>query len=144
MSQTIKTITDPREIQKLLPQREPMIMVDRLDYFDSKKIKTALTIRHENVFVEKGHLSEAGIIEHIAQSIALLTGHVKKGVNEPTVGYIGGIKDFEIYELPHMGKTLETQVEVTQEFMGMRLSHAEVYLGTKLIASGVLKTATKP
>lgn len=144
MNQTIKTITDSAEIKKLLPQSEPMIMVDRLDYYNQKKIRTGLTIRHENIFVEKGVLSEAGIIEHIAQSIALLTGHVKKTDNKPTVGYIGGMKDFEIYELPKMGKSLETKVEVVQEFMGMRLSQADVFLGSKKIASGQLKTATKP
>ena len=68
-------ITDQSLIQKLIPQREPMIMVDTLLYYNKTKVIGGLTIKNSNMFVQDGAFSEPGIIEHMAQTVALHTGY---------------------------------------------------------------------
>jgi 3-hydroxymyristoyl/3-hydroxydecanoyl-(acyl carrier protein) dehydratase len=82
-------ITDIGAIKKLLPHREPMLMVDSLLYFDGKKGIAELTVLETNIFVETKIFTETGLIEHMAQTAALMTGYkydsqnlpVKEGVN---------------------------------------------------------------
>ena len=60
------------------------------------------------------------------------------------IGYIGAIKDFEIVRLPHVGETIETEVQVEQEVMGMTLVSARVMIGNELIATTSMKIALAP
>ena len=68
-------ISDPEIIEKLLPHRKPMIMVDRLHFFSEKKAISKLTIVKENIFVTNGYFSETGLLEHMAQTAALHIGY---------------------------------------------------------------------
>ena len=59
-------------IKTFIPQREPMLMVDKLFSVSENDVETGLTVADSNIFVEDGVLSETGLIEHIAQSAAIL------------------------------------------------------------------------
>ncbi len=67
---------DNKYIKRLIPQRDPIIMVDKpLDVNDDAAV-TTLTVRNDNYFIdEDGLLSESGLIEHIAQSASAFAGH---------------------------------------------------------------------
>ena len=54
-------ITDATAIKKLLPHREPMLMVDGLLYFDGKKAITELTVLEANIFVESSNFERRQI-----------------------------------------------------------------------------------
>jgi len=64
-------ITDQNIILKLIPQRAPIIMVDALLSFNDTKVVSGLTITSDNMFVQNGYLTEPGLIEHMAQTVAL-------------------------------------------------------------------------
>lgn len=76
------------EITRLIPQREPILMVDRLERVEGDSAGTLFCIREDNFFLEAdGRLAEIGVIEHIAQSASALFGYkaALAGVSEPEV-----------------------------------------------------------
>ena len=81
------------DIKKLIPQRDPILMVDALVSVDGDVCQTELGMREDNFFIEEDQLlSEPGLIEHIAQSASAFAGYrcVVKGEPAP-VGYIGEV-----------------------------------------------------
>lgn len=134
-------ITDKDFVGKLIPQKAPFVMVDKLVYYEDRKVIAGLTISEENIFIQNKKFTAPGLIEHMAQSVALYTGYqfFLKKQNAPT-GYIGAIKKAEIRELPSIGKELITTVIILHDIMGVTLVTAETKCDGKIIASSEMKT----
>ena len=120
---------------RFLPHRPPIVLVDELVASDGDTHTTRLLVRADNVFAEEGHLLEAGLIEHVAQSTALGTGYAAAGAGEgdPPVGFIGAVSRLRIERLPRIGEQLETTVA-----MQHRLANVQVLLGTVRAADAVI------
>lgn len=138
-------ITDKEFIGKLIPQKLPFVMVDKLLHFEEKKVVGGLTISEENIFTQNNSFTAPGLIEHMAQTIALYTGYqfFLKKENPPT-GYIGSIKKAEIFELPTLGMELKTTVNILHEIMGVTLVTAETECNGRVIACSEMKTVLAP
>ncbi|MGN0236125.1 MAG: hydroxymyristoyl-ACP dehydratase [Paludibacteraceae bacterium] len=134
------------EIKQLIPQREPIIMVDMFapGEQDNEAAATGLTVAATNIFVQDDHLQEPGIIEHVAQSAAALAGYstYQQGL-PPQLGYIGEIKKFHIHRLPCVGDTLRTSLHVLGTAMGITLLAAEVRVADETVAEGQMKIFLK-
>ncbi|MGJ8664972.1 MAG: hypothetical protein ACSHW7_01275 [Patiriisocius sp.] len=137
-----KKITDKAVIENLIPQKAPFVMVDSLHAFSSEMITAGLTVTAENIFTQNNVFQEPGVIEHMAQSVALHTGYdfFLKKEQAPT-GYIGAVKKITIERLPKVGDTLLTTVNILQEFMGITLVSISTECNGKVIAMGEMKTA---
>ena len=134
-------ITDLPSVISLIPQRPPMVMVDALLSYTATTGAAGLTIAADNLFVQNGQLQEAGVVEHIAQSIALHKGYYYYLQHQSApMGYIGSIKRMNIYVLPEVGATLTTELSIIQEFMGVTLVKVRTTIGEELIAEGEMKT----
>lgn len=136
--------TDSKMLEKLIPQRRPMIMVDKIVYYDEKIIISGLTISKENLFVAKGFFSETGLLEHMAQTTALYMGYTafRKG-GESKEGYIAAIKEAIIHKLPKVSEAIETHMEILYEAMGMLLVKGHTLLNGKTIATIEMTTMLK-
>ncbi len=134
-------ITDKDFIGKLIPQKAPFIMVDKLLHFEDRKVVAGLTISEENIFTKNNKFTEPGLIEHMAQSVALYTGYqfFLKKEDAPT-GYIGAIKKAEVLKLPSIGKELVTTVIILHDIMGVTLVAAKTECDGEIIASSEMKT----
>ena len=111
-------------LEKLIPQRSPIVMVDGLLEVEAERAVTSFTVRSDNYFIDTdGCLAEAGLIEHIAQSASAFVGYkaVEKGADAPPVGYIGEVKRFECRFRPRTGDRLLTVVSVMAEAEGVIL-----------------------
>lgn len=129
------------KIHDLIPQKSPIVMVDALFDFSEKHVKTGFTILESNIFVQNNHFQASGIIEHMAQSIALHTGYAFYLQKKPApMGYIGSIKKIDILALPKTGENLTTDVKIIQEFMGITLVEINTFSGERHIAKGQMKT----
>ena len=131
-----------RDIRELIPQRPPILLVDGLESVEGDTAVSTLTVRADNCFTdEEGVLSEAGVVEHIAQSASALAGYkaVEAGATTPPVGYIGEVKKFRLHRLPHIGETLRTTIRFGTEVEGVTLLSAETRSGEELIASTQMK-----
>lgn len=134
-------ITYLPSVISLIPQRPPMVMVDALLSYTATTGAVGLTIAADNLFVQNGHLQESGVIEHIAQSIALHKGYYYYLQHQPApMGYIGFIKRMNIHTLPEVGATLTTDLTIIQEFMGVTLVKVRTTAGGVLVAEGEMKT----
>jgi 3-hydroxymyristoyl/3-hydroxydecanoyl-(acyl carrier protein) dehydratase len=131
-------------ILELIPQREPMVMVDEFLDMGEAVSKTRFTVREDNLFVDNGQLSECGLIEHIAQSAAARIGYIFKSKNEPVpIGYIGSVNDFIFSRAVKPGETIETTVKVLQEVLNITLIEARCYINDKEVASSKMKIFIK-
>lgn len=130
------------DILTLLPQRPPMVMVDRLLHCDPVVTLTELTVREDNIMADGGLMSACGLIENIAQTCAARMGYINlSNGKEVRVGVIGALRDMEIHSLPKVGDRIETRIEVSDEVFGMTLAQAESRCGDTLLASGTIKIA---
>ena len=130
------------DILTLLPQRPPMVMVDRLLHCNPVLTETELTIREDNIMVEDGRMGETGLLENVAQTCAARMGYINMSSGkEVRVGVIGALRDMEIHALPEVGSTITTRIEVSDEVFGMTLAQAESYCGDTLLCRGTIKIA---
>lgn len=134
-------ILDANFVESLIPQKAPFVMVDKLLYFAENEIQAGLTVPSNNIFTSEDVFQESGLIEHMAQSVALYTGYQYYLKNEaaPT-GYIGSIKTIKIVRLPILNEKIETSVTVLQEFMGVTLVEIISKVNGIEIASSQMKT----
>ncbi|OXB02776.1 hypothetical protein [Flavobacterium pectinovorum] len=134
-------LLEKNAVENLLPQKFPFVMVDKMYSFTETSLVSGLKIQNDNIFFDKNTFLEAGLIEHMAQSVALHTGYEYFLRNEiaPT-GYIGSIKDIEIKKLPEINDTIQSTVTILQEFGGITLVDIVTTLNNEEIAKGQMKT----
>ena len=58
-------ICQGEELFRLIPQRPPMVMIDRFYGIEENTSWSGLTVTTDNLFCRDGVLQETGIIEHI-------------------------------------------------------------------------------
>ena len=116
------------DISHLIPQKTPFVMVDTLLDFSADKIVSSFTILDSNIFVKDNYFLESGLIENLAQTVALHTGYdfFLKGEQAPT-GYIGSIKKVEVNKLPKLNETITTEASILHEFMGVTMVEVKAF-----------------
>ncbi|WP_343696233.1 hypothetical protein [Flavobacterium sp.] len=135
------TLLEQKTVENLLPQKFPFVMVDSMFSYTETSLVSGFTIKSDNIFFNNDSFLEAGLIEHMAQSVALHTGYQFFLRNEtaPT-GYIGSIKEIEIKKLPKLNDTIQSEVTILQEFAGITLVNIVTKLNNEEIANGQMKT----
>jgi len=138
---TKSALFDKDFVEDLLPQKFPFVMVDKMFSFTETTIVTGLEIKSDNIFYADGKFQEPGLVEHMAQSVALHTGYefYLRKETAPT-GYIGSISGIEIKQLPALGENIKTTVTILQEFGGITMVEITTTLNGETIASGQMKT----
>ena len=133
------------DIHEVLPQQEPFVMISRIAQLDAVTTTCELDILPDNIFVEDGCLSASGLIENIAQTCAARIGYINKFMLKKSVqiGFIGAIRQLEVFDLPKVGQQISTIVEVKEEVFGMTLASAKVLQGDYLLASTEMKIAVR-
>lgn len=130
------------EIKQLIPQRDPIMMVDALVSVEGDICTTQLTVRPQNFFIEAEDqlMAEPGLIEHIAQSASAMAGFrcVERGEKAP-VGYIGEVKKFHCYRRPGIGEVLQTTITMGAEVNGITIVTGETRVGDEVVADTQMK-----
>lgn len=126
----------------LLPQRPPFVMIDRLVHYDPVVTISSLEVRADNIFVDDGLFSTAGLNENIAQTCAARMGYISLSRNDRVkLGFIGAVSNFHVLRCPAVGQVLTTCIEVIEEVFQITLVHATVSCGDELLAETDLKIA---
>ena len=139
--------TKDTDICELIPQRDPIRMVDCLLRVEGDVAETCSTVRPGNSFLDDdGLLAETGVMEHIAQSASAYAGwRVRQaGARTAPVGYIGEVKKFCCYRRPAVGEELHTTVTLRTEFDGILVIGAETQAGGLPVAGTQMKVAMEP
>jgi predicted hotdog family 3-hydroxylacyl-ACP dehydratase len=133
-------IVSKDQILSLIPQRPPFVMIDELVYSDEKVTRTKMKVAADNIFVENGFFVEAGLLENIAQTAAARSGHASKNLGEPVkVGYIGAVKNFEVFGLPKLSDTLETEISVSNRVFDVTVINGSVKCNDQVMAQCEMK-----
>ena len=133
-------IVTKENIQSLIPQRPPFVMIDELIYSDEKTSHTSLLISGDNIFVVNGELREPGLLENIAQTAAAHAGYNAILENQPVkVGYIGAVKNFEVFKLPLLNSRIETKITVEDQVFGATLITGNTTCNEELVARCEMK-----
>ncbi|WDF68499.1 hypothetical protein PQ465_19660 [Sphingobacterium oryzagri] len=134
------------KLLSLIPQRPPMVLVSSLEAYTEDELTASLLITADTLFVDAEGLAESGLLEHMAQAVALHTGYgfFMRRQTAPT-GYIGAMQAVEITALPAVGQRIFSDIRILQEFMGVTLVEIITKLEGKIIAKAQMKTviATK-
>lgn len=130
------------DIRRYIPQREPMLMVDRLVGIDDDGGQTELVVGRGNYFLDRDDcLIEFGLLEHIAQSASAVAGYrvVSQRGGEAPIGMIAEIKKFVCHRLPRLGERLSTTVTFGIEVMGVTLVSGVSKIGDETVAETRMK-----
>jgi len=141
-------------IKELIPQREPMLMIDT--FYDATvtetdtgyavtEADTGYTVAKDSLFCSDYGFEEPGLVEHIAQSASAMAGYKAKLTNEPTpLGFIGEVKKCRIHFLPRAGDELRTHIRILSELFGVSLLAAETKVNGELAVQCQMKIFIKP
>jgi len=141
MSEIQHQISDKQVVGELLPQKFPFVMIDKMLGYNETSVVSGLKITDDNIFFDGQNFLESGLVEHMAQTVALHTGYQFFLKKEPApTGYIGSIKEIKISQLPKLGDDIKTTVNILQEFAGITLVDIATTLNGTEIASGQMKT----
>jgi 3-hydroxymyristoyl/3-hydroxydecanoyl-(acyl carrier protein) dehydratase len=133
------------ELLEFIPQREPVVMIDRLIHCDHEKIITGLKIEPDNIFFHDGFFSESGMVENIAQTAAAGVGYICKLQNKNvSVGFIASIKDLKLFHLPVAGDEIVTEVIVTNQVMQVSIIKGTIFRDGVTMAECEMRIFVKP
>lgn len=126
---------------QVLPQRAPMLLVDALIGYTEDTAVAEFHVKAGFLFEDQGELVESGLLEHMAQSVALHTGYtfLLKGEPAPT-GYIGSMQQVSIFRLPQVQECLRSEVTIVQEYLGVTLVQVKTLVDGIIIAEAAIKT----
>jgi predicted hotdog family 3-hydroxylacyl-ACP dehydratase len=123
------------EILDLIPQRPPMVLIDKLIGAGEKSAAGLLFIRESNVFCENGFLQEGGLMEFIAQTAAAWEGYRQLSLQaEVKTGFIGAIKNLSIYSLPEMNTEIQSEIIVDSELLGYTIITGKIFQNNIVVA----------
>lgn len=127
-------------IQDLIPQRPPFVMVDKVISYSETGFTTGFSIKADNIFTENGLFKEPGLVENIAQTAAARAGYVSKAENKPVlVGYIGAVNNLEIFSLPQTGDELITEITIENQIFDVTLISGKITCHNETIVQCKMK-----
>ncbi|PSL47600.1 hypothetical protein CLV51_102457 [Chitinophaga niastensis] len=133
------------DITAYIPQRTPIVMISGILEVDGPKTRTGFNIAADNIFVENGVLTAPGLMENIAQTAAARIGYISKQENTPVpLGFIGAVKDLEIFELPPAGQMIETTTEIGSEVFNATMVTGKVMWDGRIMAQCEMKIFINP
>ena len=129
-------------LKELIPQRPPFVMIDRLVSSDAVFSVTELEVRPDNLFVDNGRMTAAGLVENIAQTCAARIGYINLNRGETVkIGVIGSISNLNIARTPKVGEHLVTTIKLLEEVFQVTLVEAMVKSDDEVLAQCNMKIA---
>lgn len=129
------------DILRVIPQRPPFVMVDKLLSVSENSASTEFVIAKDAAFVEAGKMNVAGIVENIAQTCAAGLGYMNVVLenNNVRIGFLAAIRDMVFNRLPEVGEKLITKITILENVYSMTIVEGEVYIEDVQIARGSMK-----
>ncbi|MBL7800954.1 MAG: 3-hydroxyacyl-ACP dehydratase [Chitinophagales bacterium] len=138
--------------ETIIPQKQPFVLVSSLLDITETGCQTAFTIPEGHILTDAHRLQPSGLLEHMAQSCALMMGYRgalqvanSNGADlpEPKVGFIGDIRAFQCSALPEVGTTIQTQITIENQIFDVTMIEGQVSQNGTPIASCKMKIFVK-
>jgi predicted hotdog family 3-hydroxylacyl-ACP dehydratase len=132
------------DVLSFIPQRDPFVMIGKMLHSDEWMTRTSFSISADNIFVENGVFGEPGLLENIAQTAASRAGYAAREENKPVVlGYIGAVRNFEVFVLPKVGDELITEITIEHKIFDATAVNGKVWCKDTLLAQCEMKIFSK-
>ncbi len=130
-------LVEKRKIFELIPQSPPMAMVDALVFSDEQSTTSRLILDRNNLFCQDGYFREPGLVENMAQTVALRGAYqTRQNSKRAKKGFIGSIRRFSVFQLPRDNDILYTTITITNQLLNAFVITGRVYVGNTLVAEG--------
>lgn len=117
-----------------------MVLVDDVPIWGAERIEATRTVRAGDPFVENGQLSDAALIECLAQTIAAGDAqHARDKGGRVIKGFLTGLTNLRIYSRAGVGETIQLVADCQKRMDGMGLFRAVATVGDRLLAEGTFK-----
>ncbi len=125
----------------LVPHRNRMLLIDKLDEFSKNTGRAYLKISNKSLFIKNdGRLDSIVYAELLAQLIAAHSGYESKLDNAaPKVGFLVGLKDLYFHQSVLAGELIDMQIKKDYEFDQITYVSGKIFHDNALIAEGTLK-----
>lgn len=133
------------ETESVIPQKQPFVLISHLLSASEAGGKTSFTIPEKHILTDNGELQPSGLMENMAQSCAALMGF--RGAisgEQPKIGFIGDIRDFNYTKLPQIGTTVETIITIENQIFDVTMIDGKVLQNGEAIAGCKMKIFVKP
>jgi 3-hydroxyacyl-[acyl-carrier-protein] dehydratase len=138
-------ILDKEQIKKIIPQRDPFLMIDMVEEYIPGQSCTAYKFVKENEYYFKGHfpgnpiMPGVLIVESLAQTgaVAILSMEENKGKN----ALFGGIDKFRFKKQVVPGDKLKLEVNIIKKKGPIGIGEAIATVDDKIVAKGELTFA---
>ena len=133
-------IIDIKEIMKIIPHRQPMLLVDRVEIVEEDKKAVGFKGVTYNEPYFAGHFPQEPvmpgvlIMEAMAQTTAVLL--LNKEEMRGKVGYYAGINKAKFRKKVVPGSMLRMEVEVTRQRGPLAVAYGQAYTDEGLAAEG--------
>jgi hypothetical protein len=127
-----------------LPQRREFVMVDQVLTHGEADAVVQFIVRPDNLLLDDGQLTAAGIIENMAQSCASTMRCISAN-NEALQGLqhdamsriwtIGDIKQVKILRYPRCNEVLDTHVRIVLNMYPLMMTAVETRIGDEIVAT---------
>jgi 3-hydroxyacyl-[acyl-carrier-protein] dehydratase len=125
-------LIDFTNIIDYIPQREPLLMIDRLQMISEEVFEGHFTIKSSNPLTDGSYVSPTIMIEFVAQTCAAGFGYLTR--NQPvSPGFIGAISKLQVFKYPSIGEVLTSRVLVKNRFENIQLIEGIVMLNGEMI-----------
>ena len=140
-----KKVLDKEEIKKIIPQREPFLMIDEVESFTPGESAVAYKNVNKDEWYFKGHFPEKPIMpgvlitESLAQAgaVAILSMEENKGKN----ALFGGIDKMKFKKIVVPGDRLKLEVKIVKRKGPIGVGEAIATVDGKIAAKGYLTFA---
>jgi len=132
------------DIKLIILQREPLIMIDSFHYISDTEAESYFKVTDNNIFFIEGTLSEAGIVEHMAQSASAFEGfnYLQQSLSIP-LGMIGEVRRLYI-DYNHIIKDeLKTKIQIVDKALGISLFNVSTSIQNQQVAECQMKIFVK-
>ncbi|MFO7887066.1 MAG: 3-hydroxyacyl-ACP dehydratase FabZ [Eubacteriales bacterium] len=138
---------DINEIKKVIPHREPFLLIDRVIELEKGKKAVAIKSVSYNEYFFRGHFPDNPvmpgvlILEALAQTgaFALLSEEKFKG----KIAYFGGMKSVKFKKMVIPGDTLKLVTEIVKIKGSIGIGEATAYVEGKIAAKAIMTFAIK-
>lgn len=132
-------LEDIDSITELIPQRSPIVCIDRLIAVDENFATSTFEIPEDFLFAKNHHITAAGLLENAAQTAAAKAGYFNR-INQRHVGlgYIASFKKVEFISYPEVGSKLISTVTTLQIALNMSVFHIEILSNENIVLTGVM------
>lgn len=133
-----------------LPQRREFVMVDQVLTHGEADAVVQFIVRPDNLLLDDGQLTAAGIIENMAQSCAStmrcisVNNEALQGLQHDAMSRIwtiGDIKQVKILRYPRCNEVLDTHVRIVLNMYPLMMTAVETRIGDEIVATARITLA---